>query len=106
MGNSHISLKETHLEIPKVGQAVIVTWLDSTNESGWAYITPDRVDKLAEVRRIKTLGWIIGASPVALAIASTTSAPSAPGDLEGHLCPLAIPLGCIVSIREVDAFDK
>lgn len=86
------------MNIPKVGTAVLITWLDSTSDRGWQYKEP-RKNVKPIVRTIKSRCWIVGVSPIAVATASHICA-AIEDDLEGHLNPLSIPLGCIIDVKE------
>ena len=86
------------MNLPEIGTAVIVVWFDSTTTSGWAGRATS-----PSVRKILTLGWLIGASPVAIEIASTMSdsySDNSPAT-SNHLDALTIPLGCIYKVKEV-----
>lgn len=88
------------MDIPKIGTPVVVTWLDSTTDGGWMYHDPAKPLK-ASVRKCRTIAWIAGQGPAALALAYTISDADKLDGREGHLCPLAIPLGCIIDIKPV-----
>ena len=49
------------MNLPEIGTPVIITWFDSTTTSGWAgrATTPS-------VRKILTLGWLVGTSRASL----------------------------------------
>lgn len=87
------------ITIPKIGTLVLVEWLDSKFQSGWNYKEPG-VALRASPRKIRTVAWLTGRSNTAIATANHISDGSSE-ELEGHLNPVAIPIGCITSIKEL-----
>jgi len=85
---------------PKLGTLVLIEWLDSTSLSGWQYLAPNETLSFSP-RRIKTIGWVVATSPVALLLTAHTSEPGEGDPRFGSLDPLAIPRGCIMKLQAV-----
>ena len=87
------------MKIPPIGTCVHVGWLDSTTSAGWNHVGAGKPTP-AEPRRMNTYGILSGRSGVAITVTPTKAVSDALDSREGHLDPLTIPLGCILSIRK------
>jgi hypothetical protein len=88
------------VNLPKIGSAVLVNWLDTTTYSGWQYVTQGVAYDFSP-RKMRTLGWLTGANPVAILVTPTLAPADTEDGKDGHLDPLVIPRGCIVSLRRI-----
>ena len=94
-------MKNPDLKVPPVGSAVRVDWLDSVDQPGWHYIGIGEKIEYGLRPAMQTRGVLVAVDADSLAVAQTI-APRGPSDLkEGHLDVLAIPKGCVVSLRVI-----
>jgi hypothetical protein len=88
------------MKLPPLESAVLVNWLDTTTYSGWQYVAPG-VEYDFSPRKMQSLGWLTGVNPVAILVTPTLAPADSQDGKVGHLDPLVIPRGCIISIRRV-----
>jgi hypothetical protein len=72
-----------------LGKLVYVDWVDTVASAGWD--THEDVN----IKRVKEVGWLLHKDNVCVKISSTFSE-------DEYYSITAIPLGCVVSIREIE----
>lgn len=74
----------------------LVTWLDSTSDSGWSY-----GDRDTELTAIHSIGFIVKVNKRSMTITSTLASRG-----EGKLDTLTIPLGAILKVTKINVADR
>jgi len=87
--------------MPSLGSPVRVDWFDSVDMPGWHYFSPAEKLDFGLRPAMQTRGVLIAEDELSISIATTIS-PRGPTDLkEGYMDVLAIPRGCILSVKVI-----